>query len=122
MGTLKYKGYSGSVEYSEEDNCLFGKVLGMGGICITYEGVSIDALREDFEGAVDFYIDCCKHRGEEPKKAYSGKLVLRMPSDLHGKIAAAAQSSGTTINDFINRALTNEIARTSMCMPGDRNP
>lgn len=31
MGNLKYKGYTGSVEYSEEDNCLFGKVLGMGG-------------------------------------------------------------------------------------------
>ena len=23
MGTLKYKGYTGSVEYSEEDNCLY---------------------------------------------------------------------------------------------------
>ena len=29
MGQLKYKGYSGSVEYSEEDSCLFGKVLGL---------------------------------------------------------------------------------------------
>ena len=26
MGYLKYKGYTGSVEYSEEDKCLFGKV------------------------------------------------------------------------------------------------
>ena len=31
MGYLKYKGYTGSVEYSEEDNCLFGKVQGMSG-------------------------------------------------------------------------------------------
>lgn len=62
MGALKYKGYTGSVEFSEEDNCLYGKVLGMGGICITYEGTSIDELRSDFEGAIDFYLDCCKQR------------------------------------------------------------
>ena len=38
MGQLKYKGYAGSVEYNEEDNCLFGKVLGLKKDCITYEG------------------------------------------------------------------------------------
>ena len=26
MDYLEYKGYKGSVEYSKEDNCLFGKV------------------------------------------------------------------------------------------------
>ena len=29
MDFLEYKGYKGSVEYSKEDNCLFGKVQGM---------------------------------------------------------------------------------------------
>ena len=38
MGNLKYKGYTGSVEYSEEDNCLYGKVQGMSKHAITYEG------------------------------------------------------------------------------------
>ena len=31
MGQLKYKGYTGSVEFSDEDNCLFGKVQGLHG-------------------------------------------------------------------------------------------
>ena len=29
MDYLEYKGYKGSVEYSKEDNCLFGKVQGL---------------------------------------------------------------------------------------------
>ena len=29
MDYLKYKGYIGSIEYSKEDKCFFGKVLGM---------------------------------------------------------------------------------------------
>ena len=51
MGYLKYKGYTGSVEYSEEDNCLFGKVQGMTKDSITYEGATVDELTADFHGA-----------------------------------------------------------------------
>lgn len=56
MGQLKYKGYTGSVEYSEEDNCLYGKVLGLRKDCITYEGETISELKSDFEGAIDDYL------------------------------------------------------------------
>ncbi len=112
MGKLRYKGYIGSVEFSEEDNCLFGKVQGLRGTLISYEGTTIEEIRMDFEGAIDDYLASCEARGVEPTKPYSGKLVLRMPSDLHGRVAAAASSAGTTINDFINRAVANEIGHT----------
>ena len=52
MGLLKYKGYTGSVDYSEEDNCLYGKVLGMSKNMITYEGQDVNELHKDFEGAI----------------------------------------------------------------------
>lgn len=109
MGQLKYKGYTGSVEYSEEDNCLYGKVLGLKKDCITYEGETISELKSDFEGAIDDYLASCKERGVEPGKPYSGKLIVRMPSDLHGMVAMAAAKAGTTINEFINRAVTKEL-------------
>ena len=109
MGTLKYKGYTGSVEFSAEDNCLYGKVLGLNKDCITYEGDSISELREDFEGAVDSYLASCAERGVEPAKPYSGKLMVRMPSDLHGRVAMAAADMGTTINEYINRVLSNSL-------------
>lgn len=109
MGQLKYKGYTGSVEYSEEDNCLYGKILGLRKDCITYEGETISELKSDFEGAIDDYLASCKDRGVEPSKPYSGKLIVRMPSDLHGMVAMAASNAGTTINEFINRAVSNEL-------------
>ena len=109
MGYMKYKGYTGSVEYSQEDGCLFGKVQGLHGTLISYEGNSVDEIREDFEGAVDDYLMSCEERGIEPAKPYSGKLNLRMPSELHEAIAVAASSAGTTINDFINQSLTNVV-------------
>ncbi|MDR0954046.1 MAG: hypothetical protein LBM20_01525 [Rikenellaceae bacterium] len=57
MGNLKYKGYIGSVDYSEEDNILFGKVLGMNKDAITYEGATIEELKADFEEGVDHYLE-----------------------------------------------------------------
>lgn len=114
MGQLKYKGYTGSVEYSEEDNCLFGKVQGLSGTLISYEGTTIDEIRSDFEGAVDDYLASCEQRGISPAKPYSGKLVLRMPSELHGRVAAAAAAAGTTINEFINKAISNEMKHSTV--------
>jgi hypothetical protein len=40
------------VEYGEEDNCLFGKVLGLKKDCITYKGEIISELKSNFEGAI----------------------------------------------------------------------
>lgn len=68
MDFLEYKGYKGSVEYSKEDNCLFGKVQGMSKALILYEGNTLEELRKDFEDGVDSYIEACKTDGVEPAK------------------------------------------------------
>lgn len=109
MGYLKYKGYTGSVEYSPEDGCLFGKVQGLHGTLISYEGASVEEIRQDFEGAIDDYLLSCKERGIAPAKPYSGKLNLRLPSDLHAAIANAANSAGKSINDFITTTMQSTL-------------
>lgn len=109
MGFLEYKGYRGSVEYSKEDGCLFGKVQGLRKATILYEGMSVDELRKDFEEGIDSYLEGCNERGVQPEKPYSGKLNLRMTSELHARVAAFAASTGMTINDFINKAIVNEL-------------
>lgn len=107
---MKYKGYMGSVEYSEEDACLFGKVQGMAKDCITYEGTDVDSLRKDFEGAVDTYLESCKERGVEPRRAFSGSLNVRISPETHTKIAIAASQLGTTINGYIKQVLEKKVA------------
>lgn len=55
---LSYKNYNGSVEYSKEDECLFGKVVGLKSL-ISYEGSSVQELKRSFEEAVDEYLADC---------------------------------------------------------------
>lgn len=109
MGLLKYKGYTGSVDYSEEDNCLYGKVLGMSKDAITYEGLDINGLRKDFEEAIDDYLALCKVQGREPRVPYSGNLNIRITPEIHSRIAMMAMQAGTTINGFIRETLANVV-------------
>jgi len=107
MGTLKYKGYSGSVEYSEEDNCLFGKIIGMNKSVITYEGNTVEELKADFEAGIDLYLESCKEQGIKPQKSYSGSLNIRIPSEVHSQLALKAQMTGRSINAIIRDLLTS---------------
>ncbi len=109
MDYLEYKGYKGSVEYSKEDDRLFGKVLGMSKDLILYEGDTIGELRADFEAGIDSYIAGCLADGIEPRKPYSGTLNIRIPSEMHSRIAMLAGKMGVTINGFIRNALENQL-------------
>ena len=110
MGMMRYKGYTGSVEYSEEDNCLFGKVQGLDkGTCILYEGNTVDELKADFEEAIDCYLESCKERGISPKQPYSGTLNVRLSPEIHSKIAMLAKEAGITINGYIKKALEDQL-------------
>lgn len=106
---MDYLEYKGSVEYSKADNCLFGKEQGMSGDLITYEGNTIDELRQDFEAGIDSYLEACEADGIKPKKPYSGRFVIRMTSDLHSRIAMMAADKGITINELINSIILKEV-------------
>ena len=106
MGRLQYKGYYGSVEYSEADNCFVGHTLGLRRTCILYEGDSVESLKKDFEEGIDDYLACCKAEGIEPEIPYSGKLILRITSKLHADAAAKAKSQGISLNEFIKQAIS----------------
>ncbi len=111
MNTLSYKGYIGSIEISEEDNCLYGKVLDLpDDTCLTYEGVTVAQLREDFESTIEEYLLYCKSKGIRPKKSYSGTLNVRISPETHCRIAMIASQKGISINAFIRQTLDKQVA------------
>ncbi|WP_436414291.1 type II toxin-antitoxin system HicB family antitoxin [Petrimonas sp.] len=109
MDKLKYKGYTGSVEYSEESDCLFGKVLGLKNHSITYEGDTLAELKEDFRTGVDSYLQLCEQKGWKPVIPYSGTLNVRLTPQIHARIAALAEQAGVSLNAFIKETLTKAI-------------
>ena len=109
MNTLSYKGYIGSVAFSEKDNIFFGKIEGINGL-VNFEGESVKELTAAFHEAVDDYLEYCKQEGIEPYKSYSGSLNIRISPEIHSKVALLAKRAGMSINAFIRMAVEKQIA------------
>jgi len=72
---LTYKDYYGSIEFSSEDNCLYGSLIGLENGAMTYEGSTLNELKAGFEETVDIYLEHCQECGIEPRKPFVSYLV-----------------------------------------------
>ena len=105
---MEYKGYIGSVEFSEADAVLFGKVMGIRAL-ISYEGTTVQELVDDFHDAVDEYLSMCAEEGKAPEKPYKGSFNVRISPDLHRRTAIYATVHKTTLNKVVETALEHYV-------------
>jgi predicted HicB family RNase H-like nuclease len=97
---MTYKGYIACIEFDAQDRIFFGRLAGTRDI-VTFHGKTVDELEAAFKEAVDDYLATCARLGDEPDKPYSGKLTLRIPPRVHAAIAAAAETSGKSVNKWV---------------------
>ena len=84
-GTMEYKNYIGSVEFSQNDGVFYGRVLGIRSL-LSYEGTTARELAEDFHGVVDEYLAYCGEQGISPEQA----KVSRAPGGPRAEVRRAA--------------------------------
>ncbi len=106
---MRYKGFIGSVAFSEKDDVFFGKIEGIDGL-VNFEGQSVDELKNAFHEAVDYYIDFCKREGKPAHKEYSGSLNVRLTPEIHRRVAALAKQEGISINAFIRETIDARLS------------
>jgi len=106
--TLKYKDFFGSVEYSADDNCFFGKIIGTTDL-VTFEGDSVETLKAAFAEAVEDYLVLCKEAGKEPQKTYKGSFNVRISPDLHKEAVMLASHKGISLNAFVEKTLHEAV-------------
>ena len=106
--TMEYKGYVGSVEFSEEDKVLFGQVMGIRSL-ISYEGTTAQELLEDFHGAVEDYLELCLAQGIEPERAYKGSFNVRISPELHRRAAICAAARNMSLNSLVEQSLEKYV-------------
>ncbi|MDH2926046.1 type II toxin-antitoxin system HicB family antitoxin [Lonepinella koalarum] len=109
---LEYKGFIGSIEFSLDDNVLYGKLLYINGL-VTYEGRDLEELRQEFQLAVDDYLELCQTQNIQPLKSFNGKFNVRISPDLHQKVAFIAAKQGVALNAVISQAIENEVRHSA---------
>ena len=106
---IRYKGYIGSVEFSETDGIFYGKVQGIRSL-ISYEGTTADELVTDFHEAVDSYLDSCEANGDTPETAFKGSVNIRFKNqEQHRRAAVYAMSHNQSLNSFIVDAIDEKL-------------
>lgn len=105
---LFYKNYNGTVEYSKEEKCLFGKVVGIKSL-LSYEGDSVQELEQDFQNVIDEYLDDCKERNVDPEQPYKGTFDVWISPELHRYIAVYAIEHGKSLNAAVEEAIGNMV-------------
>lgn len=105
---MHHKGYIGKVEIDADADILHGNVLGIRDV-VTFEGRTPSEAQKAFRDSVDDYLRFCKQRGEEPNRPYSGKFVVRVEPNVHRLISTMAESSGMSLNAWINDRLAKDI-------------
>lgn len=110
--TMEYKGYTGSVEYSDEDGIFFGKVRFIRTL-ISYEGSNAKELRQDFHDGVDDYLAMCKEKEITPEQPFKGSFNVRVGRDLHRQLALEATRRGVSLNSLIVATLEKEARQAA---------
>ncbi|MBQ1841026.1 MAG: type II toxin-antitoxin system HicB family antitoxin [Atopobiaceae bacterium] len=107
--TIKYRGYVGTIEISEEDDVIFGKVVGISDL-ISYEGKTCSDVVGDFHEAVDDYLLTCEREGIAPEVPYKGSFNVRVSPGLHERLARYAISAGKSLNSCVQEALERYVS------------
>ena len=105
---LKYKNLYGSVHFDTEALIFFGKIEEIDDL-VTFEGTTVDEIKSSFEEAVDDYLEICELTGREVKKKYKGTFNVRIDPTLHQKAVANSLEQGISLNQFVQKAIEDEI-------------
>ena len=73
-GVLESRGYKGTVNYSVNNQCWHGKIVGVDDL-VTYEAHSYEELVEEFKDVVLEYMDDLQRRSSPHMRMYTSDIL-----------------------------------------------
>ncbi len=97
---LKYRSYSGIVEYDPDGKIFTVEVIGVRDV-ITFQGRTPEEIELSFRAAVDFYLEMCQQDGVAAQKPFSGRFNVRLSPEVHRQIAERAALQRVSLNQWV---------------------
>ena len=105
---MNYKGYTGKAEYDDEAGIFHGEIIGLRDV-VTFKGTSVRELQKSFRESIDEYLNFCKRMNKTPDVPASGRLILRIPPELHSYATITAKSEGMSLNSWVAEAVKDKL-------------
>ncbi len=112
MNLMTLDGYQAKIEYDSDIDMFRGEILGLNGGADFY-GRNPDELRKEFSNSLKVFLEVCKEKGISPRRSYSGKFNLRIPVELHERLAVVAEAEGKSLNLLAKEALQTFIQQSA---------
>lgn len=87
---------------------MYGKVVGIKPL-LSYEGNSVQELKDDFQKVVDEYLKDCEERNVVPEQPYKGSFNVRINPELHRIVAMYAMKNGKSLNATVEEAIKQYV-------------
>lgn len=108
INQMNINGYIAVITYDPDIELFRGEFVGLNGGADFY-AADVKSLHQEGKVSLKVFLDACKEEGIDPRKAFSGKLNLRIDPDLHESASVAAAASNRSLNQFINDALRQSL-------------
>jgi predicted HicB family RNase H-like nuclease len=105
---MAYKGYLAHIAFDEQANLFHGEVINIRDV-VTFQGQSVDELRQAFADSVEDYLSFCAERGEAPDQPFSGRFTVQLSPEQHRKIILAAEQAGKDVAQWVAEALEQAV-------------
>jgi predicted HicB family RNase H-like nuclease len=105
---LEYKGYTGNVEFSAEDEIFYGRINGIRDL-VTFEADSVTRLKKAFKESIDDYLETCNQLGKDPDKEFKGSFNVRVKPRIHRLAVMKSSALKISLNQLVENALEKEI-------------
>ena len=108
INTMEINGYKAVIHYDPDIGMFRGEFMGLNGGADFY-ATTVEGLQEEGSKSLKVFLEMCAEEGVNPRREFTGRFNLRIPPDLHERIALLAQASGKSINAWMTEALAHEI-------------
>ncbi len=106
--TMQHKNYFCQVAYSNVNNCLTGKVLGMNSLP-AFTAKTVDEMKDAFRRVIDDYLLSCADKGVSPARAFTGNFTVRTTPAIHEALTLYAVSQGTVLAQVMQSAISEYL-------------
>jgi len=111
---MKYKKYVATVELDAEAGLFHGEIINLSDV-VTFQGRSVDELRQAFKESVEDYLEACAEFGKEPEKPFTGQFVVRLRPEVHRSAVLAAKIENKSLNAWVAEKLEQAACDQHAC-------
>lgn len=101
---LDIDGYKAVVAFDPDIRMFRGEFLGLSGGADFY-AATVEALYEEGRNSLRVFLDMCREKGIEPRRAYSGRFNVRLDPETHAAAAVAAAANDVSLNEWVAKAI-----------------